>query len=69
VLPPRKGIVTKRYKPGSFALSLVACPDFRFLLLGLGQKHFPVPSFRVYLASQAKGPGQGSSNIGFTWRP
>jgi hypothetical protein len=28
----RKGIVTKRYKFGSFALSLVACPDFRFLL-------------------------------------
>jgi hypothetical protein len=32
VSPPRKGTVTKRYKSGSFALSLVACPDFRFLL-------------------------------------
>jgi hypothetical protein len=32
VSPPRKGIVTKRCKSGSFALSLVACPDFRFLL-------------------------------------
>jgi hypothetical protein len=32
VSPSRKGIVTKRYKSGSFALSLVACPDFRFLL-------------------------------------
>jgi hypothetical protein len=30
--PPRKGIMAKRYKSGSFALSLVACPDFRFLL-------------------------------------
>jgi hypothetical protein len=25
--PPRKGIVTKRYKPGSFALSLVLISD------------------------------------------
>jgi hypothetical protein len=32
VSPPRKGIVTNRYKSGSFALSLAACPDFRFLL-------------------------------------
>jgi hypothetical protein len=32
VSPPRKGIVTKSYKSGSFALSLVACPDFRILL-------------------------------------